>query len=336
MDGTLTPSPSPPESGGLPVPAYFFEEAVYERHGFPGRVEPRDHYRMELDPSFPLDVRLFDFPRDLPPIRLTWHERLELFFPVAGYGTFSMGADRMPFEAGDALLVDNLKLHAIDAYRGNVRRGVIVVFYPSLVAPPGALPCDAWLLRPFLHRKQRGGLRLMAQTEAAKTAWRALERLAKSERFDRECPGRPSRSKTALLELLLVLEEAWRARLNEERIFETQQAKLRRLAPVFDLLNPSMEEKPSVAEAARLAGMSPSYFMRFFQRTTGVPFARYVDNLRVNRAYEMLIGTDLPIADIAAELGFCDQAHLSNRVRRQFGSSPREIRAADRRRQSQE
>lgn len=307
-----------PESS--PVPSAL-TSAEYERHAFQGEVDVRSRYHLELDPAFPLEVRLYDFPAD-PRVTLTWHERFEIFCPVSGYGGFRVGSRVEPFEAGDILLVDNLQLHDVETFSGPVRRGVVIVFNDNLVAGPGALPCDIWLLRPFMHRPQDRDLRLAAEDPLARPAWAAVTRLVKSETVDRVDPARTARSKHALLELLLLLEQAWRHQLDEERNYEVRRGHLRRLGPVFELLQLQLDVKPPVGRAARLVGMSSSYFMRFFREATGVPFARYVDHLRLVRAYELLTVTDQPIAEIAAELGFADQAHLSNRIRRRFGASP--------------
>jgi transcriptional regulator GlxA family with amidase domain len=85
-----------------------------------------------------------------------------------------------------------------------------------------------------------------------------------------------------------------------------------------------LQEHVSVAEAAGLVRMSESYFTRFFRATMGVNYSAYVEELRVNRAYELLL------AEIAAEAGFCDQCHLSRHFRRRFGASPGRLRARER------
>jgi transcriptional regulator GlxA family with amidase domain len=52
--------------------------------------------------------------------------------------------------------------------------------------------------------------------------------------------------------------------------------------------------------------------------------------VRVSRAYQLLLESDLSLTQIAAETGFCDQCHLSRHIRRRFGTSPGRIRAQQR------
>ena len=64
-----------------------------------------------------------------------------------------------------------------------------------------------------------------------------------------------------------------------------------------------------IADAARI---SPAHFARRFKTATGFTPHDYLQNLRIEHARELL-ATDMPIAQIALEAGFCDQSHL-NRV----------------------
>jgi transcriptional regulator GlxA family with amidase domain len=68
----------------------------------------------------------------------------------------------------------------------------------------------------------------------------------------------------------------------------------------------------SVSEIAHHVGISPFYFTRSFRNSVGIPPHAYHLNLRIDRAKELL-STDMPIAQIALEVGFSDQSHL-NRV----------------------
>jgi transcriptional regulator GlxA family with amidase domain len=70
--------------------------------------------------------------------------------------------------------------------------------------------------------------------------------------------------------------------------------------------------------------------MRFFRTATGLTFSAYSGQLRVSRAYQLLLESDLSLTQIAAETGFCDQCHLSRHIRHRFGTSPGRIRSQQR------
>ena len=84
----------------------------------------------------------------------------------------------------------------------------------------------------------------------------------------------------------------------------------------------------TVAELAGLARVSEFHFSRLFRATTGASPHQYLLGRRLARAHELLTGTDLPVAAVAARCGFADQSHLSRHARRAFGAPPAAVRAA--------
>ncbi|GAB5562193.1 MAG: hypothetical protein SynsKO_38400 [Synoicihabitans sp.] len=66
-----------------------------------------------------------------------------------------------------------------------------------------------------------------------------------------------------------------------------------------------------IEELARRLGCSTGHLHRAFQKTKGsTPYAYYMGR-RVQEAAQRILEGDSPLAEIAAELGFADQAHLT-------------------------
>jgi AraC-like DNA-binding protein len=290
------------------------------------QVDSARRYHLHLDPAFPLALKLFQFPANAGAVPMSWHERLEIFCPLSGSGTFRIGEHEEPFDARDILLIDNLRVHGVSRFEGPSRLALVVVFNQELVAAPGALPCDLWLLRPFRHL-QGGCLHLRAGDRMAPEAWDCLNRLVLARGEGSAGAEGQARQKAVLSELLICLGEAFRSSVSEHSDYETRCDRLRRLAPLFDYLSAQHSEILSVAAAARLVMMSGSYFMRYFRKATGLTFSAYVDHVRSIRAHQLLAESDLTLAEIAAETGFCDQCHMNRHIRRRFGVTPGRIRS---------
>jgi AraC-like DNA-binding protein len=76
---------------------------------------------------------------------------------------------------------------------------------------------------------------------------------------------------------------------------------------------------PSVAAAARTAGLSTSRFQHLFKDGVGVSYRRYRVWARMRAALrDVVAGSNFTTAAHAA--GFCDQAHFSHAFRRTFGA----------------
>lgn len=77
-----------------------------------------------------------------------------------------------------------------------------------------------------------------------------------------------------------------------------------------------------IGDVADAAGVHPAHLAAVFRRVHHVPLGVYLRRLRVDWAAEQLLRTDMPVAVIAAEAGFADQAHLTRAFKRVTGSTP--------------
>jgi len=89
-------------------------------------------------------------------------------------------------------------------------------------------------------------------------------------------------------------------------------------AYVDDNLNGSA----SVAELADVANLGPSHFRRAFKKSFGVSPHGFVVERRIRRAQELMLETNQPLSEIALQVGFADQAHLTTRFHRVVGATP--------------
>jgi transcriptional regulator GlxA family with amidase domain len=82
----------------------------------------------------------------------------------------------------------------------------------------------------------------------------------------------------------------------------------------------------TIEELAERAAMSPRNFARVFVRDTGMTPARYIDQLRFERAIRLLEDTNKPLAAIACESGFSSTEQLRRAFQRRMGITPLEYR----------
>ena len=90
---------------------------------------------------------------------------------------------------------------------------------------------------------------------------------------------------------------------------------------------PRLESAVGVKDLAAAAGLSPRTFARRLSRVTGLAPIRFLQQLRMERAVELIETTSLPFEEIAYQVGYSDASTLRSLLRRNLGLGPREIRA---------
>src|SRR3546814_2490382 len=66
-----------------------------------------------------------------------------------------------------------------------------------------------------------------------------------------------------------------------------------------------------VKDIARSCRISRGYFVSAFKVSAGITPHQWLIRSRLQRAQELLLSTDLSLADIALDCGFYDQSHFS-------------------------
>jgi AraC-like DNA-binding protein len=91
-------------------------------------------------------------------------------------------------------------------------------------------------------------------------------------------------------------------------------------------LERDVDARLTLGSIAAGSGVSVFHACRVFRRQTGDSIHRYHQEVRLRHALALLLDTDLPLARIAADLGFSSQAHLTNLFRRRYGTTPGRLR----------
>jgi AraC-like DNA-binding protein len=99
-----------------------------------------------------------------------------------------------------------------------------------------------------------------------------------------------------------------------------------RMARVLAHLHDHFAEPVSIGGMADLACLSTSAFQRMFRRHTRMTMVSYINRLRIGRACSMLIESAMPVATIAADVGFTNLSLFNRKFARTKGDTPSNFR----------
>lgn len=88
-------------------------------------------------------------------------------------------------------------------------------------------------------------------------------------------------------------------------------------------------EELTVGMVAQVASMSESYFSHVFKKEVGQSFTNYVNSVRINKAKELLLHSDLKVNEIAAQVGLENANYFSTLFKKMTGMSPNQFRGND-------
>ncbi|WP_374527606.1 helix-turn-helix domain-containing protein [Novosphingobium sp.] len=114
-----------------------------------------------------------------------------------------------------------------------------------------------------------------------------------------------------------------------EPSFPTSDFSAYRIHHVMNGVLQHPEAEHSVEAMAAQAGLTPSHFCRVFKRATGLSPHQYVMKARLERAQQMLGGTELSISQVADCLGFASQSHFTRAFRGFTGQTPSDWRRSN-------
>ncbi len=107
---------------------------------------------------------------------------------------------------------------------------------------------------------------------------------------------------------------------------ETEPASFSKLEEVVHFIKNNYTQNITVQDVADYFYLSASHFQRLFKKTTGLTFTQYLQNVRIQKCCELLKSTDIPIYQIANQVGYLDMKFFHALFRKKTGVTPRQYR----------
>jgi AraC family transcriptional regulator of arabinose operon len=99
-----------------------------------------------------------------------------------------------------------------------------------------------------------------------------------------------------------------------------------RINRCIEFMNQKLGEKLELNTLAEFCNLSRTRFLLRFRQITGVSPMAFLTRLRMERACHLLIETEMPIKEIAIQVGYVDPYWFSNAFRSMYRASPSEYR----------
>lgn len=101
---------------------------------------------------------------------------------------------------------------------------------------------------------------------------------------------------------------------------------LSRINKVVEFINDNYSENHTIQYYANICNMERKYFITVFKKYTGESPQRYRTKLRIEKAKELLVNSDINNENIAYAVGYSDPLYFSRVFKKYTGVSPRVFR----------
>lgn len=95
-----------------------------------------------------------------------------------------------------------------------------------------------------------------------------------------------------------------------------------RFEPIIKYIDRNYQKQIKIKQLADMAFLQSTYFSNTFAKHFGVAPQRYICQVRINKAQHMLEHEDLPIKEIAAQVGYDDELYFSRLFKNYVGIPP--------------
>lgn len=236
-----------------------------------------------------------------------WHRSIEIFALFDGDLRFYVNDAEYRLKAGEFMLMNSNEIHSIAALKPNY---TIVLQIP---------------LRVF--EKYYTGENFIRFSHSARIQDEKFMQLIRDmyRTYSEKKSGYELKVQSWFYMLIYLLVTKYRKTdVSVEEVKHNR--KLNRLTSITDYLRDNYTKELSLESLAKIFGYSPTYLSHMFQTYAQTNYKSYLQNIRVERAYYDLAGSDETIGEIAERHGFANSKAFSREFKKKYGQLPSEYR----------
>ena len=107
---------------------------------------------------------------------------------------------------------------------------------------------------------------------------------------------------------------------------QNEDAQVHLIRRIHDELVSDLTRRPTIGELATRYHINQTTLKHAFKTLYGQPIASYMKEFRMRKARDLLLQTDLPVAAIAAQVGYENQSKFTQAFKETVGVLPKECR----------
>lgn len=114
--------------------------------------------------------------------------------------------------------------------------------------------------------------------------------------------------------------------LENESVTHLETAKRKLLVAAEEYMRNNFSKGITVEDTSEYLSIDRRYLYKLFKKYSGISPKQYLSNIKIARACDLLLNSDMSITDVAEKIGYTDSLQFSAFFKKQTGISPRKYR----------
>ncbi len=233
-----------------------------------------------------------------------WHDQIQFFYCTRGNAVIRCNSRELEVNANDFVIINSKELHYIE----NIGEGLTLYLIKIDLTFIYSNKADS-IQAQFLTPLSQNLILFENVVRNDESLLRCVHRMI-HEYFTKEI-GFELAIKSQVYDLIVILLRGYIKKIYNESELKSKMLLLQRFKDVIDYIENNFTEKIDLEKLSKIAGFSKGHFCRLFKQITGMSAIDYINNLKINKAFDLLKNSDLNITEIAVSCGFSDSNYFS-------------------------
>lgn len=269
------------------------------------------------NPDFQVQFRRNFIPagtiiRDIKSIH--WHDDIELIYVLKGATHYEMAKETIKMKAGEGIFVNSRSLHLIHPDENEDCELLCLIFHPVIMCTTQYVTDN--YVKPIIDNKDIQYVHLNN-----KVSWQkqVLDDIAGMERFCEE-----ERGHMKVMNYIFDLWEQLYDNLMDTCSVEDNKTNqdLSCIKNMIFYIHKNYRDKIKLTDICSAGNVGKSKCTVLFEKYYNVSPIEYVKNYRIEQGARLLTLSDMPITEIAYEIGFTDGSYFSKAFTEKVGITP--------------
>lgn len=290
-------------------------------------MKPIRCYQFSETMSFEFPFKILTHKRNYNH-KLHSHEYLQLCYIKKGRCHHLVDKQTTTLVTGDFVAIPPFLAHEMTSINDEIIEIVLIDFMPFFVNEQMRnydeldTTLDFAYIKPFVHLKNQQLPKVNLNSARQAEVEDLIEKMTKE--LERRELGYQFSVKADLLKLLVIVARELERKTDPYRLTTANSRK--DLYEAIEYIKQNYQEEIKLEDLARLSGMAPTYFSNLFKNTLNKPFIKYLNEVRIRNAMDLLKDSNYNVTEISMQVGYNHLSHFNRVFKQVTGVTPSEFR----------